>query len=62
MGFYLWYMDLDNNMLGVNGEIKKDGFEIEEEKWDFGLKLKKLEEKSFKIWKMFEVLVLDVEW
>lgn len=49
-------------MLGVNGEIKKDGFEIEEEKWDFGLKLKKLEEKSFKIWKMFEVLVLDVEW
>lgn len=49
MGLIFCYMDFDNNMLGVNGEIKKDGFEIGEEKCDFGLKFKKLDEKSLKI-------------
>lgn len=61
MGLVFCYMDFDNNMLGVNGEIKKDGFEIGEEKCDFGLKFKKLDEKSLKIWRMLEFVVLDVE-
>ncbi|RMX53652.1 hypothetical protein pdam_00000362 [Pocillopora damicornis] len=60
-GPYLWHMDSDNNMPGVNGEIKKDGLETEEEKRDLGSKPKKLEEKSSKTRKTSEVSVLDAE-
>ena len=48
-------------MPGVNGEIKKDGLETEEEKRDLGSKPKKLEEKSSKTRKTSEVSVLDAE-
>lgn len=60
-GPYLLHMDSDNNMPGVNGEIKKDGLETEEEKRDLGSKPKKLEEKSSKTRKTSEVSVLDAE-
>ena len=60
-GPYLLHMDSDNNMPGVNGEIKKDGLETEEEKRDLGTKPKKLEEKSSKTRKTSEVSVLDAE-
>ena len=60
-GPYLSHMDSDNNMPGVNGEIKKDGLETEEEKQDLGSKPKKLEEKSSKTRKTSEVSVLDAE-
>ena len=60
-GPYIWHMDSDNNMPGVNGEIKKDGLETEEEKRDLGSKPKKLEEKSSKTRKTSEVSVLDAE-
>lgn len=60
-GPYLLHMDSDNNMPGVNGEIKKDGLETEEEKRDLGSKPKKLEDKSSKTRKTSEVSVLDAE-
>lgn len=55
------HMDSDNNMPGVNGEIKKDGLEIGEEKRDLGSKPKKLDEKSSKTRRTSELAVLDAE-
>lgn len=54
-------MDSDNNMPGVNGEIKKDGLESGEEKRDVGSKPKKMDEKSSKTRRTSEVAVLDAE-
>lgn len=54
-------MDSDNNMPGVNGEIKKEGLEIGEEKGDLGSKPKKLDEKSSKTRRTSELTVLDAE-
>lgn len=48
-------------MPGVNGEIKKDGLEMAEEKRDLGSKPKKLDDKSSKTRRTSEVAVLDAE-
>ena len=55
------HMDSDNNMPGVNGEIKKEGLETGEEKGDLGSKPKKLDEKSSKTRRTSELAVLDAE-
>lgn len=55
------HMDFDNNMPGVNGEIKKDGLETGEDKRDLGSKPKKLDEKSSKTRRTSEIAVLDAE-
>lgn len=55
------HMDSDNNMPGVNGEIKKEGLETGEEKRDVGSKPKKLDEKSSKTRRTSELAVLDAE-
>ena len=55
------HMDSDNNMPGVNGEIKKDSLETGEEKRDLGSKPKKLDEKSSKTRRTSELAVLDAE-
>lgn len=54
-------MDSENNMPGVNGEIKKDGVETVDEKRDLGAKPKKVDDKSSKTRRTSEVPSLDAE-
>lgn len=57
----LQHMDSDNNMPGVNGEVKKEGLETNEEKRDLDSKPKKLDDKSSKTRRTSEVGGLDAE-
>ncbi|XP_068678263.1 histone acetyltransferase KAT8-like [Montipora capricornis] len=54
-------MDSDNNMPGVNGEVKKEALETNEEKRDLGSKPKKFDDKTSKTRRTSELGELDAE-
>ena len=57
----LQHMDSDNNMPGVNGEVKKESLETSDEKRDLDSKPKKLDDKSSKTRRTSEMGGLDAE-
>ena len=59
--FFPQHMDSDNNMPGVNGEVKKESLETNDEKRDLDSKPKKLDDKSSKTRRTSEMGGLDAE-
>ena len=55
------HMDLDINMPGVNGEVKKEGLEIADEKRDPSSKSKRGDDKCSKTRRTSEFGGLDAE-